>query len=72
MSRSCRAGVVFRILIVAAIAACAHISAGSSGDPPNPYRAIEDWGAASARCPMGAGNQRRPGCARQHLGVPSQ
>ncbi len=43
MSRSRRAGVVFRVSIVAIIAACAHMSAGSGGDPPNPYRAIEDW-----------------------------
>lgn len=43
MSRFHGAGVVFRVLIVAAIAACAHISAGPGTDPPNPYRAIENW-----------------------------
>jgi DNA-binding beta-propeller fold protein YncE len=43
MSRSHRAGVAFRVLIVAVLATCAHSIASPGSDPPNFYRAIENW-----------------------------
>jgi DNA-binding beta-propeller fold protein YncE len=43
MSRSHRAVVVFRVAMIAVLATCAQITASSTGDPPNPYRAVENW-----------------------------
>jgi DNA-binding beta-propeller fold protein YncE len=43
MPRSYQPGVVFRVLIVVVVAACTRIDAGSTSDPPNPYRAVENW-----------------------------
>src|SRR5437773_12569077 len=43
MSHSHRAGVIFRIIVIAIIAAYAPIDASSTNDPPNPYRAVENW-----------------------------
>jgi len=50
MSRSHGVGVMFRVVIVVVVAACARIEANSSNDLPNPYRAVENW----AQLPAGA------------------
>jgi hypothetical protein len=40
MSRALRAGALFRLLPVAVIASFTQVNADSTGDWPNPYRAI--------------------------------
>jgi DNA-binding beta-propeller fold protein YncE len=47
MSHSHRAGLASRVIVITAIAAyvlnAASTNAGSANDPPNPYRAVENW-----------------------------